>query len=180
MTAIIVKNNLEEDGPVVPPLHDNGVGYRYAMYFRGNVDIAFADSYADLMDVLIPGYDSLSDEDQALSRIQLAQSAAAQIQGMILAAVEDEEISDEEWAVLSAPRTGPQPRADWWTSEVPLVVVETAYQPFTDVPRPASGLSSTADASNLWWVRPAEDEELLFSLHEIGYIRLMENTDLGS
>lgn len=178
MTAIIMRNNLEEDGPIVPPVKDNGQGFQYCMYFRGDVDVAFADSYDELMDVLVPHYSEMSEEDKAFERIRLAQGAAAQIQGMILASLDEGAVSEEEWVVLAAPRSGPQPRADWWTSDVPLVVVETSYQPFTDVPRPASAKASTADADNLWWIRPAEEEELLFSLHEVGYIRLLENTEL--
>jgi len=178
MSAVVVQNNLESDGPVAPPLHANGAGYRYCMYFHGDLDVAFADDFEDLMGVLLDGYDEMSDEDQAYSRIRLAQSAAAQVQALILAEIDPEALSDEDYAVLAAPRGGPQPRADWWVCKVPLVVVETSYQPFTDVPRPASGLSSTADAPNLWWVRPAEDEDFLLSLHEIGYVRLMENVDL--
>jgi hypothetical protein len=178
MPAIVVQNNMEADGPVSPPVKAGGIGYRYCMYFHADLDVAFADTYEDLMEVLVPGYGQMSDEDQTVHRILLGQSAAASVQGAILATVEPGEITDEEYAVLSAQRGLPQPEANWWTCAVPLIAVETSYQPFTDVPRPASGLSASADAANLWWVRPAEDEELLLSLLEIGYLRLMESTDL--
>jgi hypothetical protein len=179
MPAIVLQNNLEADGPISPPMHTDGRGYLYCMYFHGDLEVAFADSYEELMDVLIPGYNEMTDEDQAFNRIRLAQAAAAQVQAAIIASVEEGELSEAEYEVLMAPRAAKQPRADWWRSEVPLVAVETSYQPFTDVPRPASALSATADAPNLWWVRPAEDEDLLLSLHEIGYLRLMENIDLA-
>lgn len=179
MSIVIVQNNLEIDGPVAAPVHDDGKGYRYCMYFNSDIDVAFADTYEELLDVMIPGYSEMSEEDQVFHRIKLAQTAAAQTQAMILASLEDNEVTDEEYQVLSAHRGLPQLRADWWTSEVPLVIVETSYQPFTDVPRPASALSATADAPNLWWVRPVEEEDFLISLHEIGFVRLMENIDLS-
>lgn len=165
------------------------------MYLNNFTDVAFADEQADLIEILIPGYSAMSEEDQAFYRIRLAQSAAAQIQAEVLASmtIDDQpdgsylgtledgtqlRIAPEQWATLVAPRSLAQPRADWWTCPVPLVVVETSYEPFTTVPRPASGLSDgTAHADNLWWVRPAEDEDFLLSLHEIGYIRWMENAE---
>jgi hypothetical protein len=176
MPAVILQNNMEADGPVSPPTHEDGKGYRYCMYFRNDADVAFSDTYDELMDVIIPGYEEMDDAEQAYQRIRLAQAAAAQIQAMILAEIEEDAVSPEEYAILTAPRGAKQPEANWWTSDVPLVVVETSYQPFTDVPRPASGISAAADAPNLIWLRPAENEELLLSLHEVGYLRLMENT----
>lgn len=179
MSTIVVQNNLEIDGPVAAPVHDDGRGYRYCMYFNSDIDVAFADAYEELLGVMIPSYGEMSEEDQVFHRIRLAQTAAAQVQAAILASLEEGEVTDEEYQILSAHRGLTQPRADWWTSQVPLVVVETSYQPFTDVPRPASAISATADAPNLWWIRPTEEEDFLISLHEVGFIRLMENIDLS-
>lgn len=195
MSAVLLRNNLEGDGPLTPPEHGDGRPYRYCLYFNGFRDVAFADEMDDLMEVLIPGYAQMGEEDQAFRRIRLAQSAAAQVQAEVLASMEVAEqadgsvlatfedgastrISAQDWATLMSPRTLSQPRADWWTCPVPLVVVETGYEPFTSVPRPASGLADgIAHPDNLWWVRPAEDEDFLLSLHEIGYVRWMENAE---
>jgi len=195
MGAVLLRNNFEGDGPLAPPDNDSGIPYRYCMYLNGFTDVAFADEQSDLMEVLIPGYASMSEEDQAFNRIRLGQAAAAQVQaevlastdlqrqedGSYLAELEDGRqftVSKQQWGTLVAPRTLTQPRADWWTCPIPLVVVETSYEPFTSVSRPASGLSDgTAHADNLWWIRPAEDEDFLLSLHEVGYIRWMENAE---
>jgi hypothetical protein len=180
MTAVRMPNNMEGDGPVIPPLHENGQAFAYCMYFNGNVDVAFADTLNDLLDALIPGYTSLNGADQDFQRIRLSQSVAAQVQAEILASLEPNQVTAEEYAVLSAPRGISQPRADWWTCPVPLVVVETGYEPFTAIPRPASGLSDGLSApDNLWFIRPSEEEDFLISLHEVGYIRLMENSYTG-
>jgi hypothetical protein len=195
MSVVMLRNNLEEDGPLVPPEHEDGRPYRYCMYLNSFVDVVFADEQDELLDVLIPGYGEMTEEDQAFHRIRLAQNAAAQVQADIIASIQLEPQSDgsfvgktedgaeinisaEQWTTLMTPRMLAQPRADWWTCPVPLVVVETAYEPFTTVPRPASGLyDGLASPDNLWWVRPAEDEDFLISLHEIGYVRWMENAE---
>lgn len=177
MGLVVMRNNMEADGPVDVPVHDDGSGYRYCMYFHNFFDIAFADSEEELLDALIPGYVDLDDTTQAEQRILLGVAAANQVQAAILADVDLSTLSDSEVETLMAPRIAPSVRADWWSSDVPLVVVETAYQPWADVPRPASAISDTADAPNLLWVRPVEPEDFLRSLHEIGYIRLMEATN---
>jgi hypothetical protein len=180
MTFAVLRNNSEADGPIVPPLREDGRAFRYCMFFDGNAKVAFADEQEDIYDVLIPGYLTMEEPEQAYQRIRLGQMAAAVIQAEILADVDPSEVSEEEWSILTAPRGLAQPRADWWTCPVPLVVVETGYEPFTAIPRPASGLSDgIAMAENLWWIRPAEDEDFIISLHEVGFIRLMENTEIG-
>lgn len=179
MAAVLLRNNLEGDGPVTPPLHEDGIGFQYCMYLPGNNDVAFADSYPELLDLLIPKYSEMNEEDQMFHRIKLAQSAATRVQAEVLMAHEQSEVSPEEWEVLVSPRAITQPRADWWKCHIPLVVVETGYEPFTDVPRPASALSDgNAISPNLWWIRPVEEEDFLISLHEVGYIAVMTNTEL--
>lgn len=174
MGLVVVRNNMEADGPVDVPVHEDGSGYRYCMYFHNYFDVAFADTETELLEALIPNYPHLDETGKAEQRILLAVAAANQVQAAILAETDLTDVTEEELNTLMAPRIAPSVQAEWWTCDVPLVVVETAYQPWTDVPRPASGISDTADAPNLLWLRPAEEEEFLTSLHEVGYIRLME------
>jgi hypothetical protein len=177
MAFVITRNNPAVDEGMIPPLREDGRGYRYCMYFNGDAEAAFADSHEELLSVLVPGYVQMEEMDADVARIRLAQVVAAQIQAEVLAEVDPATVSEQEWAILNAPRSLKQPEVGLWRSEVPLVVVETAYAPYTDVQPPVSGLSDGIDdAPNLWWIRPTEDEDFLFSLHEVGYIRLMENT----
>lgn len=178
MSIVVGKNNRAEDGPVTPPEHPDGASWPFCMYFRDGLMVAFADTYEELLYALIPGYQDMDSTEQAFHRVRLAQGAAAQIQGRILAQVERDEVTDAEWEVLIAPRGEEQPRADWWVSAVPLVVVETSYEPFTSVPRPASGIESEDVETNLWWVRPEDEEDFLLSLHEVGFIRLMQSASV--
>lgn len=177
MTAVLLKNNLEEDGPVLAPTHEDGSGFAYCLYFNNAIEVAFADTTAELLDVLIPGYDAATDAERDILRIRLAQSVAAQVQAEVLFDVDPATVSPADWDVLNSPRGISQPRADWWSNPIPLVVVETGYAPYTAIPRPASALADgLADAPNLWWLRPAEEDEFLSSLHEVGYLQLMQNT----
>ena len=176
MALVIIPNNSEADGPLEAPSHEDGRPFQYCMYFHDYYDVAFADTYDDLLEALIPGYQQLTEEQAIESRILLGVSAASQIQAQIVAESDLSSVTEDQYKTLMAPRIAPSLRADWWTCPIPLVVVETAYQPYTDVPRPTSGISDTEEAPNLLWVRPAEEEEFLRSLHEIGYIRLMEAT----
>lgn len=180
MAITVVRNTATGDEPVLAPTKDSGDGYRYCMYFNGDVDVAFADSILELLDTLIPGYATLSEEDQDVARIQFSQTAAATVQAAIMAELEPGDVTDEEYKILGAPRQLAQPTVTFWTSQVPLIAVETSYAPYTDVPRPASGTSATEEDSNIWWIRPMDEEEFLVSLHEIGVIRLMENTQIAA
>lgn len=165
-------------GEYVTPSNPDGDPYPYCMVLPDGYDLAYADRMEDLLEVLLPGY--LAEPDlsvRAERRILLAASAAAAKQAEILAALDPDSISDEEWKYLAAPRTGPgSPNPTMWASDIPLIVVETSYAPFTDRPRPASA-SDGVQSANLQWVRPAEEEDFLLSLHEIGFVRVMISTD---
>lgn len=176
MAVTIMRNTASGDEPILAPKKEDGSGYRYCMYFNGDVDVAFADTLEEILDTLIPGYATLSEEDQDVARIQYAQNAAATVQASILAELEEGDISPEEYAILSAPRQLPQPTVKFWESEVPLIIVDTSYAPFTDVPAPSSALGSTLEESNVWIISPMDSEVFLMNLHEIGFLRLMEST----
>lgn len=176
MAVTVMRNNASVDEPIVAPRKDDGAGYRYCMYFNGDVDVAFADTLEEILDTLIPGYSTLSEEDQDVARIRYAQNAAATVQASILAELEEDDVTEEEYAILTAPRQLPQPTVKFWESQVPLVIVETSYAPFTEVSPPASALGSTIEDSNVWRISPMDSEVFLMNLHEVGFIRLMESS----
>lgn len=178
MSVYVAKNTSDADEPLAPPARPDGSAWPFAMYFNGGYDVAFADTYTELLDVLSPGYAALNDEvDVLTARIRLGVTAAVWAQTMILAEADGEAVSESDYATLVAPKAGPAVRADWWSCPIPLVVVDGLYQPHTDVPRPASALGDYKQTENLWWIRPQEEEDFLFSLHEVGYIRLMAASD---
>ncbi len=163
----------------VNPANPDGGSFYYCVVMPDGEDYLYADSLTDVLAYLIPSYLELDEEDKAVERIRLAGSIATTMQAVILSALPQETVSSEEWAILIAPKLGPKvARADWWGSPIPLIVVETSYVPYTSSSRPASATSEGHKADNLWWVRPTDDDNLVISLHEIGYLHILENIDM--
>lgn len=160
------------------PNSPHGRRFRYLTYLPGGDDLVFSDTLEETLPFLISGYDSMTDEtDKAASRIMLADSVARILQSEALLATSRTDHSEEEWAALHAPRIGSNAvRADWWRCLTPLYVVETSYQPYTDLSRPASTTSTGAEDA-IRWIRPAEEEDFLLSLDSVGYLRIMENSE---
>ena len=173
---------VERHGFLPTPINpDTGEAFIYCVVLPNGVDMLFADGIADFVDGLIPGYLSKDIDEAAEARILLAGHAASWLQAQAIATLTEEELNNLDEAdliALLAPRLGPDAAvADWWTVDIPLYVVETSYEPYTDVPRPASSKDGRKDLDPIQWIRPAGEEDLVVSLHEAGFIRLMENVD---
>lgn len=164
--------------PVMTPVNSYGHPYSYCLILPDGEDYLYVDALEDALEFLLPGYSEVGEEERAMLRIRYAGEAAATVQATILASINPDEITDKEWEVLAAPKLGPQvAKADWWRSRIPLIVVETSYYPYTSSSRPASALSEGRKGDNLWWIRPADPETFLLSLHECGYLRILANVN---
>lgn len=187
MSTEIVRNPREGEDPVAPPIREDGSLYPYAMRFDGDKYVAFADSPEDLVTVLIPGYDQMESEDErAKARILLAVTAQVAVQAQINASTEVDE--PEAWAALSPAERealtsnrveqphgwGEGPLGDVWESSIPIVLVETGYAPYTPYDVPMSAEGDVENPSNIYWLRPAEEWDLLESLNNVGYVGLSE------
>jgi hypothetical protein len=180
VSAVIVRNSREGEAPADPPRHDDGALYPYAMFYDGLKYIAYADDLVDLLETLSPGYQEKSEGEQLQARIRLAIDAQVGVQANINANIDPEKwnaLSEEDRAVLTGPRYE-QPRVDFWDPEVPLVVVESGYAPYTDIDQPISGIADVQNPPNMIWLRPIDEWDLLTSLHDAGFITLHQATDL--
>lgn len=166
----IMKNNPSQDGIILSPKNEYGNQYTYCMFFNNEQEVAFADTHEELLSALINGYAEADENRQEYLRIIEAQNAAAIIQAEIISQLDPNLITEKEYKTLTHPKQIKQEPVLWWTNDVPLVVVETAYAPYTDVEPPAS---NKPNEENLWRINPLEDETFLINLHEIGYIRLL-------
>lgn len=189
MTAVTMRNTREGADPVDPPVHEDGTLYPFSMYYDGDKRVAFADTPAALLGVLIPGYEDLETEQERVkARILLATTAQVALQAQINAEIDEEAwaaLSETERTVLSGPRFeqphgwGDGEMGDVWEPAIPLVLVETGYAPYVpERPQPISGLGDVENPENMIWLRPAEEWEFLASLASAGYIGLYEATDL--
>lgn len=163
-------------------VNDAGSPYPLGMVMPSGESFCYADSYSDLVCALIPDYaHAKTEEDKAYLRIVLADNAAVRRQADILAQLDVDEVSDGDWATLNAPKTGEgAPEGIWWRSDIPLILVTTTYQPFTGRLRPGSKKDGVQKDNAVWWVDPTDEETLLTTLHEIGYVRVMSNLDFES
>lgn len=162
--------------PVNP---DTGEAYVYCLVLPNGEDYLFADSITELMDGIIPGYDTMEPVDAAEARILAAGHAAAWLQAAAISTLTADEfdaLDEADILTLLAPRLGPDAaQADWWRPNIPLYVVDTSYDPYTQLLRPASPTDGTLEGSTIRWIRPGEEEDFIMSLHEAGFVRLMEN-----
>lgn len=176
-----------------PATKEDGSNYRWRMFFDGGARIADADYPAEMLEILIPGYDYLANEEERLdARIALAKNVQQLARAVILGNISPEDaekITDWEWNVLNyGDDENPDPfgwgedgsgelgvknedTVDFWSNDIPLVLLETSYAPLTDIPVPLSDDGDYYDfVRNLIWLRPLEEVDLLKSLSRIGII----------
>jgi hypothetical protein len=175
----ISTGNTPEEDLDKAPLNDLGEPYQYCMILPDRESLVYTDSVDDLLESLIPGYLELDDKEQTIKRIMLANVVASYIQGILLSELSEENFFDEEqWRILYAPKTGPNaPNPLFWSYPVPLIVLDTSYEPYTSLTRPCSA-NDGVKSDNLVWLFPSDPEKFILSLSEIGHIRLMRNNDL--
>lgn len=176
--GVMVRNSsaATDEAPVIP-LRPDGSFYRFEMIADGGWSRFYDDSPAGLLDFLIPGYLDLNDQERIAARIRHSIDLQVRLQARLNTFFDKTRRTPEENAILLGPRHV-QPEVDEWFSQIPLVLVDVFYAPFTDVPRPVSGFGDTALTPNLWWLRPGESEMgYLESLHAAGLIDLHAAAD---
>lgn len=173
MSALIrnIAENTDLDTLTIPTRPD-GSYYRYEMVCEGGRTRLYDDSIVGLLTHLIPGYTALNDQQRLTARTRHAVDLQVRIQAQLNTFFAAYPRTDAENAILFAPRHQP-PQTDLWSCAVPLVLVDTFYAPYADLPTPTSELADTDDAPNVWWLRPAAgDMEYLRSLHLASVIDL--------
>jgi len=116
----------------------------------------------------------MDEDDRLVARTRLAVRAQVRIQALINADVDPavwNALSAEDRQVLTGSRHE-QPRIDFWDPEIPLVLVETGYAPWTDVDQPISGIADVQFPPNMIWLRPVDEAAFLASLDRAGFVGL--------
>ena len=176
MSAITARNARQSGGAPMPPLREDGSLHPLAMFYDGNALVAYGDSPAELLDVLIDGYRDLGEIGGLEARKRFAVDTQPVLQAVLHAAGERNgtAISAEEEDILAGPRHVP-PTVRLWSCEVPLVLVDVFYAPFTELPAPASTPHDVTDPDNLVWLRPSTEWDFLVSLDRAGVIQLQQS-----
>lgn len=100
MTAVITANNPRGRDNVAPPpaVKPNGEGYQWRMFFDGDRSIADADTLAELLDILIPGYLQAPESDRLYERIAFAKQIQVAARAEVIARLDEGDVQGlEEW-----------------------------------------------------------------------------------
>lgn len=174
MAHCITRSPLKPGASPVPPLKPDGSRYEWGIHLPGRDRIGWADTVAEIVGILVgePRYCDMTPAEQAYHRIIAAVRLQVSIQARINVIAQtkcDDWVRACEWErrILNGPRHI-QPHGfdsaeffdgrDVWTCPIPLVLVATAFRPYSDV-KPVEGTEN-----NVWWIDPATDEWLLESL----------------
>ena len=193
MPALITPNSREGEKSPSVPFKEDGEFYNYIMYYEANRYIAYADDPAELVDIIIPGYEQMDPQQRLDARLSMALRMQAQVQAQIVISLTDQdrrELKDWELKALKGeyneespyqirgfwkerlpegtdPESIPEDdRMDIWTSDHPLVLIDASYMPWTNVAPPLGN----PEGNNIIWLRATDEIEFMESLTSIGFI----------
>lgn len=158
----------------VPPTKPNGTCYEWGIRLPGDSHIGWADTVVEIVGLLVgePAYEDMTPQDQAYHRIlraiRLQVVTQARINFLAQTVLADwDDACEWEREVLNGPRHV-QPHGfesaplfagrDVWTCPIPLVLVATGFEPYSDLPH----VEGPEDA--VWWIDPSTDESFLDTL----------------
>jgi hypothetical protein len=165
MALFVLPNNKLVDGPVRPP-----VKTAYAMYFDNNRQVAFADTFVELMGAISPGYEVFEASMKYDIRSNLAESLALPVQSNHL--LPDTHETEQAAALttyaelLDTREYSPDAISDY----LDFPAVHMLYLPCRI---PEEHVEHIVKDDRLVWVCPATEESLLTSLHYWGVVRVM-------
>ena len=172
MTFVIVQNTREGDPVPVVPSHPSNLAWVYEMIFDSREQRAYADSFGDLVAVLIDGYADFDGTAKADARIPYAHMARLVSQTDFLMSYGGT-LNDADQAAASLP---PGEFTGVWQSELPLVLVTSDYAPYTSTPQPSVSVRRGDGFSSLAWIDVSTDEAFIESLHTLAVIVVNRST----
>lgn len=124
----------------------------------------FADSLSDIVGEIIPGYNDLDDDHpddlHLQARIDMLAPLAARAQAVVLAELASQEVHLSEAELNAALRDKELPAGiARWNPAEPLILLTTAYDPYTDEPKPEG---------SILWIDPTNEAAFLSSLNKLG------------
>lgn len=150
------------------PTRGDGSPYRYEMVCDNGWARVYGDTPQELLCYLIKGYGAMTGKERAKARLAHAVEVQVRLQAQINVFFAESEQTNGERTILQGPRTSP-PMIREWFCEVPLMLVDMFYLPYSRIMPPRSGREWVV--KNLWWLRPAESEmAYLKSLHDASFI----------
>lgn len=152
------------DAPV-PPRRPDGSMWRYEMVFDGGRRRSYADDLTVLTGELIGDYGDLAPAQRRAARAAHAHGVQAAVQARLIIAIGLAGCSSAGRLVLDD-GWSPAPAIQAWAEPVPLVLVDSDYEPFTSTPRPIGR------DGHILWLDTTDDETYLTSLTVAGEVIL--------
>ena len=144
---------------------------RFALFIDG--ETIYSHTVSELLTALVAGYSD--DHDVALEqRWRLAVVRANALQAdLAVRAVEENHhlmgrLSEEQLTALFSSRAEVIDAPATWDCTIPLVLIATDYEPYTDRPAPQG---------NVHWIDPADERSLLLSLTAAGDLAFFTRED---
>lgn len=172
------------------PTHEDGTTFPFVLVHsgqNGTAELSVADTNTELLGALIPGYADLAedfagDAEALVARYTHAVGVATALQADLAAqarhagrfspADESEDVLSALFTEKNRPFTGIT-GADGehtveWTHDVPLVLIESDYHPFTKRRTPTG---------KVVWLRPGLETTYLQSLADVGLVEYLVHQD---
>jgi hypothetical protein len=172
--SVVIRNlSLAEDiDDLKIPTRPDGSFYNYEMICDGGWSRLYSDTITDLLSNLIPGYSRLNELNKLAARIRHAVDTQVILQAKFNFYFLKESRSDQEDIILLGDRHLP-PQIEFWSTNVPLILVDAFYAPFSQIELPISTISTSNNPANIAMLTPAEGEfEYLRSLVKFSVIDL--------
>lgn len=150
------------------PVREDGTLYRYELVYAGHTRRVYADTIETLVDVLIPGYLTMTEQQRWEARLAYTTRAQVITQAGLNTTDAFARLPMVERTILQGPRHE-QPVVATWDCPVPLVLITSYYQPAGPSPRP---VREQGMAPNVIWLDPSDETTFLTSLHDIAVISL--------
>ena len=156
------------DGDTAPSVVDGGA-YRHEMIYDGERKRSYANRLTDFLADLIPGYERLTDHAERTSaRVRHAADVRAAWQAAVNEAFGAEGCTPAQIAVLTSDLPAP-PVPPVWSAPVPLLLVDSFYEPTTDLARPVA-----EDPGEIFWLEPTGELAYLLSLDVLDVVMLVD------
>ncbi len=159
--------------PMPAPLDGHGDPYTFELIYDGGNSRTYAHQLSDLLEALVPGYGQLDAAQQWHARLRLAIDQQTLMQALLAVAYDFNDCSPAARAIVGGGRAH-QPQVDTWDEPVPLILIETYYEPAGQLPRPRP---LDGRDPNVIWIDPSDSESLLLSLHGCGAVTINVRKD---
>lgn len=143
--------------------------YRHEMIYDGERRHGYADHLVDFLPNLIDGYAELTGAgERTEARIRHAAGVRASWQAEVNLAFGTEGCTPEQILVLTSDQAPVVLRT--WSAPVPLLLVDSCYEPTTELPRPVA-----EEPGEIFWLEPMDELAYLLSLDVLDIVMLVDH-----